>query len=70
MANITYSSGAPWQGGVIRSALRRGQHGISTLMIGLKWELAAQRRHYHLERGLRDLDRRQLRDIGIDRNAC
>ncbi|HMB77388.1 MAG TPA: hypothetical protein VKN76_13375 [Kiloniellaceae bacterium] len=70
MANVTYSSGAPWQGGVFRAAMKRGRFAITMQLESLRWELAEQRRHYRVERGLRDLDLYQLRDIGIDRNSC
>lgn len=70
MANVTYSYGAPWRGGVFRSALQRGHYAVSNLLASLRWELAEQRRHYRTERALRDLDLHQLRDIGVNRNGC
>lgn len=70
MANITYGSGVPLQARDFRSATRRGLQALFSLMAHLKWELDEQRREYRFERALRDLDLRQLQDIGFDRDSC
>jgi len=70
MADIAYNSSASLRSGASRPSFRHGLLNLLSLAAGLKGELAEQRRRYRIERALRALDSRQLRDIGIDRGAC
>ena len=70
MANITYSSGVPFEGGGLRRLLQRSLTAVRQQVADLQWELAEQRRQIHVERALRDLDVSMMRDIGVNRNAC
>lgn len=70
MANVTYVAGRNITGQGIAGLLRRFAAAIEIDIAGLRKELEAARHELCLRRALRGIDRRQLRDIGLDRGAC
>lgn len=70
MTNATFVAGWNVSGQGVAGVLRRVVAGFEMNFAGLRQELAEAKQELRLRRGLRALDRRQLRDIGLDRGAC
>ncbi len=70
MANLTYAVETVVAGRSAGRALRRLIGDWRAFWARLAKESAAARRDHRLGRLVRTMDRRQLQDIGLDRNRC
>jgi hypothetical protein len=70
MANLTYAAETVVAGRSAERVLRRMIGDWRAFWARLADDSAAQRRDHRLGRLLRTMDRRQLQDIGLDRNRC
>jgi uncharacterized protein YjiS (DUF1127 family) len=70
MANLTYAAETVFPGRSMASAFRRMIGQWQAFRAHLAEESAVARRDHRLRRLVRRMDRRQLQDIGLDRNRC
>ena len=70
MANVTYAAETLAGGRSAERALRRMIGDWRAFWTRLADDSAAARRDHRLGRLVRTMDRRQLQDIGLDRNRC
>ncbi len=70
MANVTYAAETVFTGRSVERALRRLIGDWRAFWAHLAEESATARRDHRLGRLVRTMDRRQLQDIGLDRNRC
>ena len=70
MTNATFVAGRNEPGQGVTGVLGRVFAGFEMGFAGLRRDIAEARQELRLRRGLRAVDRRQLRDIGLDRSAC
>jgi uncharacterized protein YjiS (DUF1127 family) len=70
MANLTYAAETVLPGRSTVSAFRRLIGQWQAFRARLAEDSAAQRQDHRLRRLVRRMDRRQLQDIGLDRNRC
>ena len=70
MATVTYAAETVFAGRSAERALRRMIGDWRAFWTRLAEESAVARRDHRLRRLVRTMDRRQLQDIGLDRNRC
>lgn len=70
MTNATFVAGRNVSGQGVAGVLHRVVTGFERNFAGLRQEIAEAKQELRLRRGLRALDRRHRRDIGLDRGAC
>lgn len=70
MTNATFVAGQNVSGRGVAGVLNRVVAGFEMDFAGLRQDIAEAKHELRLRRGLRGVDRRQLRDIGLDRSAC
>ncbi len=70
MTNATFVAGRNVSGHGVAVFLHRVVAGFGMDFVALRQEIAEAKQDLRLRRGLRAVDRRQLRDIGLDRGAC
>jgi hypothetical protein len=70
MANVIYASETVVAGRSAEPVLRRMIGDWRAFWARLADDSAAARREHRLSRLVRTMDRRQLQDIGLDRNRC
>lgn len=70
MAHVAYAAETRFAGLSLRRAFRRSLGAWQVFWTRLAADDAAARRDHRLRRLARCLDRRQLQDIGLDRNRC
>ena len=70
MANVTYAAETVFAGRSTGRTLRRLIGDWRAIWTRLADDSAAARRDHRLGRLVRTMDRRQLQDIGLDRNRC
>ncbi len=70
MTNATFVAGRKLSAQGAAGVLSRVVGGFRMDFAGLRQEIAEAQHELRLRQGLRAVDRRQLRDIGLDRSAC
>ncbi len=70
MTNATFVAGRNVSGHGVAGVLNRIFAAFEMNFAGLRQEIAEAKQELRLRRSLRAVDRRQQRDIGLDRGAC